>query len=390
MASPRPGDVAPGDPLLTTKLALPLARQTLIARPRLLDRLDEGLAAALTLVAAPPGFGKSTLVAAWARRGGHPVAWLSLDAADNDPARFARYLVAACELAQPGIAAGALGALRAAQGPPLDAMLAALLDALAALPCDLVLVLDDYHVIEARPIHNALAVFIAHRPPRAHLVMATRADPPLPLARLRARGELVEIRAADLRFTPDEAATFLNQMMGLRLSAAQVAALEERAEGWIAGLQLAALSLRGRDDPADFVAAFSGTHRHVLDYLAEEVLDRLAEEDRQFLLQTAVLDRLTAELCAALTGRAGGQATLERLDRANLFLIPLDEERAWYRYHLFADFLRNRLRQAAPALVPELHRRATAWYAGHPATRTSSRAGRAWCRPRPPARCGSP
>jgi LuxR family maltose regulon positive regulatory protein len=366
MAAHRPGDVATSDPLLTTKLAMPHGRQALVARPRLLARLDAGLAAALILVAAPPGFGKSTLVAEWARRGGRPVAWLSLDAADNDPARFARYLVAAIEAAQPGIAAGAHAALQAARDAPLDAVLAALIDALATLPRDLVLVLDDYHAIEARPIHGALATLVANRPSRAHLVIATRADPPLPLARLRARGELVELRAADLRFTPEEAAEFLNQSMGLRLSAAQVAALEERAEGWIAGLQLAALSLRGRDDPAAFIAAFSGTHRHILDYLAEEVLDRQAEDDRRFLLQTSVLERLTADLCAALTGRAESQLVLERLDRENLFLIPLDDERRWYRYHhLFADVLRNHLRRASPALVPDLHRRAAAWYEGH-------------------------
>lgn len=366
LGEPRTGDTAARDPLVATKLTVPAGRRTLVARPRLLARLEEGLDAALILVAAPPGFGKSTLVAEWARRGERPVAWLSLEAADNDPTRFARYLIAALETAQPGIGRAAPGGAQEAQRPTIEGVIAALLNRLATLTRDIVLVLDDYHVIEARPIHDALAALIANRPPRAHLVIASRADPPFALARLRARGELVELRAADLRFTPGEAATFLNQMMGLRLSAVQVAALEARAEGWIAGLQLAALSLRGRDDPAEFIAAFSGTHRHILDYLAEEVLDRQPDEDRRFLLQTAVLERLTADLCAALTGRADSQATLERLDRENLFLIPLDEERGWYRYHhLFAEFLRNRLRQISPALVPDLHRRAAAWYEGH-------------------------
>ncbi|HET8631600.1 MAG TPA: LuxR C-terminal-related transcriptional regulator [Thermomicrobiales bacterium] len=348
-------DAPASDPLLATKLAIPARGRSLVARPRLLARLDEGLAAPLTLVAAPPGFGKTTVVAAWVRRGDRPVAWLSLDAADNDPARFARYLVAALD---------APGAPPAGERPPLAGVLAALVNALAAAPRDVVIVLDDYHVIEARAIHDALATFIANLPPRAHLVIASRADPPLPLARLRARGGLVEIRAADLRFTPEEAAAFLNDAMGLGLTAEQVAALEARAEGWIAGLQLAALSLRGRPDAAEFISAFTGSHRYILDYLAEEVLDRQSEEDRQFLLRTAILDRLTADLCAALTGRADSQAALERLERENLFVVPLDEERAWYRYHhLFAEFLRNRLRHTAPALAPELHRAAADWYA---------------------------
>lgn len=354
------------DPVLATKLVPPVGRQHVVMRPRLIARLDEGLAAALTLVAAPAGFGKTTLVAEWARRGDTPVAWLSLDSGDNDPARFARYLVAALETVQPGLEAELVSALDAGGQTTLDAVLPALLNALAGLPRDIILVLDDYHVIESRAVHDALGAFIDRRPSNMHLVIASRVDPPLHLARLRARGELVELRADDLRFTPAEAAAFLNEVMGLRLSAEQVAALEGRAEGWIAGLQLAALSLRDREDTAAFIRAFTGNHRYVLDYLAEEVLDRQPEEDRRFLLETSILERMSADLTAALTGRDDSQAVLEWLERENLFVVPLDEERIWYRYHhLFADFLRNRLRHASPRRVPELHRCAAGWYERH-------------------------
>lgn len=351
------------DPVLTTKLVPPVGRQTVVARPRLLARLDEGLAAGLTLVAAPAGFGKTTLVAEWARHGDTPVAWLSLDGGDNDPARFARYLVAALETVQPALDADLVSALDAGGYTTLDAVLPALLNNLAGLVGDIILVLDDYHVIESRAVHDALGAFIDRRPMNLHLVIASRVDPPLHLARLRARGDLVELRATDLRFMPAEAAAFLNDVMGLTLSAEQVAALEERAEGWIAGLQLAALSLRGREDTAAFIGAFTGSHRYVLDYLAEEVLDRQPEEDRRFLLETSILERMAADLTDALTGRDDGQATLERLERENLFVVPLDEERVWYRYHhLFADFLRNRLRHVSPDRLYELHRHAATWY----------------------------
>ena len=351
-------------PLLATKLYLPPPRPDAVPRPRLIARLDEGLRRPLTLVAAPAGFGKTTLVAAWAAGCGRPAAWLSLDAGDSDPARFLAYLVAALRTIAPAIGAGMSGAPQSPQPPPTDAVLTALLNEIAALPDDLVLVLDDYHTIDATPVDDALAFLLAHLPPRLHLVIATREDPPLPLGRLRARGQLTELRATDLRFTALEAAAFLTQVMGLSLSAADIAALEDRTEGWIAGLQLAALSMRGRDDIPGFIRAFAGDHRYIADYLVEEVLRRQPEAVRRFLLQTAILDRLHGPLCDAVTGQAGGGARLEALERGNFFVVPLDDMRRWYRYHhLFAEVLRAHLLAEQPAQVPTLHRRASAWYA---------------------------
>ena len=255
-----------------------------------------------------------------------------------------------------------MGALQLSQPPPTDVLLTALLNDLAALG-DAVLVLDDYHVIESPPIDEALTFFVDHLPPQFRLVIASREDPPLPLARLRARGQLTELRAADLRFTPAEAADFLNQVMGLHLSAADIAALEARTEGWIAGLQLAAISMQGRSDTGSFIQAFTGSHRFVLDYLMEEVLQRQPERVRGFLLQTAILDRLSGPLCNAVTGQQDGKAMLETLERGNLFVIPLDDQRQWYRYHhLFAEVLRTHLQEAQPDRVSELHRRASEWY----------------------------
>ncbi len=262
----------------------------------------------------------------------------------------------------PAVGEATLGALHASQPPPADVLLTALLNDLAALG-DTVLVLDDYHVIESPPIEEALTFFVDHLPPQFRLVIATREDPPLPLARLRARGQLTELRAADLRFTPAEAADFLNQVMGLNLAAADVAALENRTEGWIAGLQLAAISMQGRSDTGSFIQAFTGSHRFVLDYLMEEVLQRQPERVRGFLLQTAILDRLSGDLCNAVTGQQDGKAMLETLERGNLFVIPLDDQRRWYRYHhLFAEVLQAHLQEAQPARVSEFHRRASEWY----------------------------
>ena len=331
-------------------------------------RLDEGLAAAhrLALLSAPAGFGKTTLLAAWAAACGRPVAWLSLDEGDSDPAVFLTGLVLALQTAAPGLGAAALAGLRAAQPPPAEATLTGLLNDIVALPAPLVLVLDDYHRIDSEPIDRAVAFVLDHLPSPLHLLIATREDPALPLARLRARGQLTELRAADLRFTPAEAAEFLNQTMGLNLSDADIAALDARTEGWIAGLQLAALSMRGRADVASFVRAFAGSHRFVLDYLVEEVLQNQPDPVRDFLLQTAVLDRLCAPLVDAVTGRAGGAVMLATLERGNLFLAPLDDQRQWYRYHhLFADVLRARLRGAHPERVADLHRRAGAWHERH-------------------------
>jgi len=485
-------------PLLTTKLHIPPVRPELILRPRLIDRLNEDVRRKLTLIAAPAGFGKTTLLSEWIQAGvgsreygvgkqhepaGEPPstpysllptpspAWLSLDEDDNDPARFFTYLIAALETVQADAGADAQALLRSPRQPPLKTVLTRLINGLAALPNDVVLILDDYHVIHRQSIHDALAFLIDHLPPRLHLIISTRADPPLPLARMRARGHLAEIRAADLRFTPDEAAAFLNDVMGLDLSAEDVAALDARTEGWIAGLHLAALSMRGLAPPrglatprglaaplgraeprspaarrvSDFIAAFSGSNRHVIDYLAEEVLAQQPEEIRDFLLHTSILDRLTAPLCDTVLGigksanqqigkstnqrssksadeqvdepanqrlategctesanqRAGdrqreaalsqrtyehstnapvadlqicrfadlqfadfsSRETLHHLEESNLFVVPLDHHRRWYRYHrLFADFLRNRLDQDLPGRVPELHRRAAGWY----------------------------
>ena len=351
-------------PLLETKLHIPRWRRSLVARPRLSERLSRGAESALTLVSAPAGFGKTTLLAEWlavAAADGRSVAWLSLDQRDNDPALFWTYLVAALNTGAPGGGAGALSLPQPPQ-PPNEAGLVALLNDLDAISNDVVLVLDDYHVIDARDVQDAMAFLLEHLPPQIHLVIASRADPPLPLARLRGRGELAEIRAADLRFTPGEAAAYLNEVMGLVLTAADVAALEGRTEGWIAALQLAALSMQGREDVTAFIDGFAGDDRYIVDFLAEEVLQRQSEHVQHFLLQTSILDRLSGPLCDAVTGQDDGKAKLTALERGNLFLVPLDDRRRWYRYHqLFADVLHARLLDEQPDDVPELHRRASRW-----------------------------
>ena len=355
--------------LLETKFYVPRPRRGLVPRPRLSERLDRGTASKLTLVSAPAGFGKTTLLTEWLAAGPAApanerlAAWLSLDRADNDPASFWTYVIAALRTVAPGVGESALALLQAPQPPPIETVLTALLNDLGAIAADIVLVLDDYHVIDAREVQDGMAFLLDHLPPGLHVVIASRADPALPLARLRARGELAEIRAAELRFTPDEAAAYLNEMMGLQLTARDVAALEGRTEGWIAALQLAALSMQGRDDVAGFIAGFAGDDRYVVDYLAEEVLQRQPERVQAFLLQTSILGRLSGPLCDAVTGQGGGKATLEALDRGNLFLVPLDDRRRWYRYHhLFADVLQARLLDEQPGQVPDLHRRASAWY----------------------------
>ena len=351
-------------PLLETKLHVPRWRRSLVARPRLSERLSRGAESALTLVSAPAGFGKTTLLAEWlavAAADGRSVAWLSLDQRDNDPALFWTYVVAALNTGAPGGGAGALSLLEPPR-PPNEAGLVTLLNDLDAISNDVVLVLDDYHVIDARDVQDGMAFLLEHLPPQIHLVIASRTDPPLPLARLRGRGELAEIRAADLRFTPGEAAAYLNEVMGLALTAADVAALEGRTEGWIAALQLAALSMQGREDTAAFIDGFAGDDRYIVDFLAEEVLQRQPEHVQHFLLRTSILDRLSGSLCDAVTGQDGGKAKLTALERGNLFLVPLDDRRQWYRYHqLFADVLHARLLDEQPDDVPELHRRASGW-----------------------------
>lgn len=376
---PEAGDsraaTAPPSRLLETKLYLPRPQRRAVPRPRLLERLNRGLDSALTLVSAPTGFGKSTLLSAWLAAGPadpaasaekRPAAWLSLDAGDNEPALFWAYVVAALRTVAPGIGAGVSALLESPTPAAPEEVLTALLNDLAGLERDLILVLDDYHVIESREVHAGIAFLLDHMPPRLHLVLASRADPPLPLPRLRARGELVEVRAADLRFTQEEASAYLTEVMGLPLTAEDLVTLGSRTEGWIAALQLAALSMQGRDDIAGFVAGFAGDDRYIVDYLVEEVLQTQPESIRAFLLQTSILGRMNASLCDAVTGRDDGRAMLEALDRANLFLVPLDDRRRWYRYHhLFAEVLHARLLDERRDEVPGLHRRASAWYAEH-------------------------
>jgi LuxR family maltose regulon positive regulatory protein len=395
--------------LLATKLFAPITRPHMVARPRLIERLQQGLAGRLTLVSAPAGFGKSTLVAEWLQsveRGaqsverdsasmpGHTpaqtlqVAWVSLDTGDNDPTRFWSYVVAALDTLQPGVAGDILVSLQSSQPPPITIALTSLLNALSQLPAQAVLVLDDYHTISAPAIHQAMAFVIEHLPPQLHVVLTTRSDPPLPLTRLRARDELNELRSNELRFTAGETAQFLTGPMALALSHDDIAALDERTEGWIAGLQLAALAMRQRSDLSQFVAAFTGSNRFVLDYLAAEVLDQLPARLHRFILQTAILERMCAPLCDAVLEvrdwrlgdgengpspipqsrtpipQAYSQLALEQLERANLFIVPLDDVRGWYRYHhLFAEVARGRLRsELDAATIAALHTRASRWY----------------------------
>jgi LuxR family maltose regulon positive regulatory protein len=366
-------------PTLATKFYIPPLRRKVVLRPRLVERLNEGLSAGrkLTLISASAGFGKTTLVSEWVDGCGQPVAWLSLDEGDNDPTRFLTYLVAALQTLALGggegtaanIGAGVLRTLQSPQPPSTESILTALINEITILPESFLLVLDDYHVIEAKPVDHALAFLVEHLPPVMHLVIATREDPHLPLARLRARGQLTELRAADLRFTSSEAAEFLNEVMGLNLSAEDISTLESRAEGWIAGLQLAALSMQGNKDVPGFIREFAGDHRYIVDYLVEEVLQSQPEPLRRFLLRTAILDRLNGSLCDAVcsegtsTGEEDGSARLEALQRGNFFVIPLDDKRNWYRYHpLFADVLRLHLKAEQPDQVSALHRRASEWY----------------------------
>lgn len=399
-------------PTLATKLYAPPLRPKVVRRPRLVERLNVGLAEGhkLTLISAAAGFGKTTLLSEWiydlrvtsydaqaetarVAKIVNQVAWLSLDEGDKDPRRFLTYLVAALQTITPDIGSGVLGALQAPQLPResagYEALLTELLNEIVAIPDPFMLVLDDYHLIDAAPsggcplgaIDNAVAFLIEHLPPALHLVIATREDPPLPLARLRARNQLTELRTADLRFTPGEAAGFLNEVMGLTLSVAAITALENRTEGWIAGLQLAALSMQGMQDTTSFIKSFTGSHHFVLDYLLEEVLQKQSATMQTFLLQTSILDRMCGPLCDALLGQDEGwrmkdeenepavtrhpsSASLAYLEHANLFIVPLDNERRWYRYHhLFGDLLRQRLGQSlADEKITALHIRASEWY----------------------------
>jgi LuxR family transcriptional regulator, maltose regulon positive regulatory protein len=352
------------DVLLATKLHVPRLRPGLVARRRLADKLNEGLERGLVLVAAPAGYGKSVLLSEWVRARAQPVAWLSLDGGDNDPARFWRHVLAAVDTVRPGVAER-VGPLAGPPPPPaFEALVSALINEVVAEPDlpDVLLVLDDYHLISSDCVHASVRFLIEHRPLQLRIVLAGRSDPPLGLARYRGRGELGEVRAADLRFTAAEAAELLGQVSA-DVDTSAAAALAERTEGWAAGLQLAALSLRSQPDIARFVAAFTGSHRYVLDYLTEEVLERQRPELRDFLLQTSVLERLSGPLCDAVTGRDDSQSLLEEADRSGLFVIQLDDVRGWWRYHhLFADLLRARL---DPERGRGLHRNATTWYQQH-------------------------
>ena len=353
--------------LLGTKLYVPQLRRGSVGRPRLMRRMEAGADARLTLMSAPAGFGKTTVLAEWLHEGGaadRSVAWLSLDATDNEPTSFWTYVATALERAVPGVGTGALTAL-AASPAHTESVLTALLNDLAAVPGEVWLVLEDYHLVDNHEIDAGVAFLLEHLPVQAHVVISTRADPDLPLARWRVQGELVEIRATDLRFTSAEATAYLTSVTGLHLAAAEIAALEVRTEGWIAALQLAALSLQGREDASGFIARFTGDDRYIVDYLIEEVLRHQTDTVRRFLLQSAVLDRLTGPLCDAVTGGDDGSEMLIALERANLFIVALDDRREWYRYHhLFADVLRARMLSEQPDEVALLHLRASEWYEG--------------------------
>ena len=356
-----------GTALLGTKLYVPRSRSAVVPRPRLTETMRDGASHRLTVVIAPAGFGKTTLVAEWladTTGGAKAVGWVSLDPTENEPALFWAYVIRALQNLDPAMGAQATMQLRAAQPPPIEVVLTTLINEINAIDADFTLVLDDYHVIESAQVHSGLTFLLDHLPPRMQLVIASRSDPPLPLPRLRARGELTELRAADLRFTFDEASAFLREVMSLDLSANDTATLERRTEGWIAGLKLAALSMKSRGEVPGFVDAFAGDNRHVADYLVDEVLRSEPERIRHFLLGTSILDRLSGPLCDAVTGKVGSQALLEELERRNLFVVALDDRREWYRYHhLFAEVL-QKLNRTSDS-VPEFHRRASVWYERH-------------------------
>src|SRR5215217_8194478 len=358
------------DPLVSTKLRPSQARPKLVARPRLIESLARESGRRLTLLSAPAGFGKTTLLNEWAKSradGESYVAWLSLDERDNDPTRFLSYLIAALRrTGEEGFGEGVLAALSSPEPPWMEAVLGTLINELADLPGEVDIILDDYHAIDSESVHRIVSFLLEHLPGSTHLVISSRIDPPLPLARLRSRGQMTELHAADLRFTSEEAAAFLRDVMGLDLSADDVSALEGVTEGWIAALHLAALSMIERKDVSGFIRSFSGGHRDVFDFLAEEVLERQPEEVREFLLKTSVLERMGGPSCDAVTSRKDGQRMLEKLERENLFVVALDDERRWYRYHhLFRDFLRGRFMRERPDSAGELHLRASGWYEGN-------------------------
>jgi LuxR family transcriptional regulator, maltose regulon positive regulatory protein len=362
------GDGGPstaGPVLLVTKLSAPAVRAELVPRRRLLDLLSRRGSHKLTLIDAPAGWGKTTLLAEWGANPDEtrPFAWVALDSSDNDPVRFWTYVVTALRTVEPRLGERALGALRGRGPRIIRDVLPELINELAAGSPELVLALDDYHAIGNDEIHKGLALLVERLPPQLHLAVATRSDPPLPLARMRVRGELLEVRSDALRFSDEEAAALLNGVLGLDLSTADVTRLQQRTEGWAAALYLVALSLRGRPDAAGFIGAFAGDDRHIVDYLGGEVLAGQPADLRAFLVRTSILERLCGPLCDAVTGGSGSAVVLEEIERANLFVVPLDSTRTWYRYHhLFGELLRHELKCTEPELVATLHRRASAWY----------------------------
>ena len=355
-----------GVALLETKLYAPRWRSELVTRPRLIDRLNRGSERSLTLISAPAGFGKTTLLAEWLSGHGdrrQHIGWFSLGASDNDPTIFWAYFIRALQRVRTGMGDQALGMLFTPQPPPIQSVLTTLINEISLIEDHFTLILDDYHLITEGPIHDGMAFLIDHKPPLMHLIIVSRADPPFPLARLRANRELTEIRAADLRFTPEEASNFLNGVMSLNLSSEEIGALEHRTEGWITGLQLAALSMQGHGDTDSFIASYSGDDRFVVDYLVEEVLRRQPDTIRHFLLQTSILDRLSGPLCDAVTDSRDGHNLLEQLERSNLFVVPLDDKRHWFRYHhLFGDVLQSHMAMERPDSVNDLHHRASLWF----------------------------
>src|SRR6266516_660998 len=354
----------PGPDLLVTKFTIPPVRSVLLQRSHLLTVLDQSRSFPLTLLSASAGFGKTTLLSAWANQSTSQVAWLTLDDQDNDPTRFWAYVIAALRHSGTPLGEAAEALLHSPHPSLLTGALTALINELAALAQDTALILDDYQVISEPAIHASLQFVLDRLPLGLHLLLASRVDPSIPLARLRAKGQVVEIREPELRLSDEEAAGFLTQVMGLSLSEEEIGRLEQRTEGWIAGLQLAALSMRRHADVSAFIQAFAGSHRLILDYVQEEILEPLPQGQQRFLLQASVLDRMNAEVCQRLSGEQASQQMLEALERAHLFLVPLDEERRWYRFHtLFREVLLARLQASVPELVLLLHQRAASWYA---------------------------
>lgn len=352
-------------PLITTKLLKPTLRQGVVSRPTLLDCVSKGSTGKITLISASSGYGKTTLMAEWLSEHGKgfPTTWVSLDKGDNDPVRFLSYLIAALQNVQDGLGQDTGAMMHGAQNPTDESILSVLVNELSSIPQDFVLVFEDYHVIELRETHQMMIFLLDHLPPQMHMVILTRSDPPFPLARMRARGELTEIRARDLRFSHDEASMLLRNMVGSHLSKDDINILLDRTEGWITGLQLAALSIQGRKDASEMIASFGGGHEYIVDYLIEEVLELQPDGMKMFLMQTSILSRMNGSLCNALTGQSDGETTLENLEKANLFVNALGGEQRWYRYHhLFADVMNNRLQRFFPDQISELHLRAAKWF----------------------------